>query len=47
MRRVAPGEVVLAVATKQNAARIAAAVRATEGFAGRAATDDGIVEVTP
>jgi len=47
MSRVAAGEVVLAVTTKQKPERIAAAVRATEGFSGRAATDDGIVEVTP
>jgi hypothetical protein len=47
MMRVAAGEVVLAVSTKQKAERIAAAIRATEGFTGRAATDDGVVEVTP
>jgi hypothetical protein len=47
MMRVAAGEVVLAVTTKQKPERIAAAIRATEGFTGRAATDDGVVEVTP
>ena len=47
MLRFAPGEIALAVTTKQRAERIAAAVRATEGFSGRAATDDGAVVVTP
>jgi hypothetical protein len=47
MLRFAPAEIDLAVTTKQRPERIAAAVRATDGFAGRAATDDGAVVVTP
>jgi hypothetical protein len=47
IRRLAAGEVVLAVHTKHRADRIAQAIRTTPDFAGKAAIDHGVVEVSP
>ncbi|MCE9580644.1 MAG: hypothetical protein K8W52_46415, partial [Deltaproteobacteria bacterium] len=47
IRRLAAGEVVLAVRTKHRADRLAGAIRTTPDFTGKAAVDHGVVEVSP
>ncbi len=47
IRRLAAGEVVLVVRTRQRADRLASAVRTTPAFAGKVAVDHGLVEVSP